>query len=106
MAALRIRDRRELAARADLPYDGIRNTLNRNNPDPISLIRAWDIARVLAFPDETVEAVVDDILIDDADGTPNPPPDQPTQPVGPKRRTDTETPRKTGPKRAQSRSAT
>lgn len=86
MAALGIRNRRQLADLAGLPYDGIRNSLNLGNkPDPISLARAYQIARVLAGPDETVQAVLADILVDGGDGTPSLPPNQPTAPPAPRK---------------------
>ena len=94
MAAMGI-NRRQLAELAGLPYNGIRNTLNRN-PDPISIERAYRIARVLTGPDESLNSVIADILVDDGDGTPSTPPNQPTAPPAPKKPASPK-----GPKRAQ-----
>lgn len=85
MAALGIRNRRHLAELAGLPYGGFRNTLRLTNPDPISLLRAYQVARVLTSPDETLKAVIAEILIDGADGTPTQPPSQPTAPPAPRK---------------------
>lgn len=80
-----IPDRRRLAELAGLPYNGIRNALNRGNPDPISLVRAYQIARVLTAPNETLKDVLAEILVDGGDGTPSTPPSQPTAPPAPRK---------------------
>jgi hypothetical protein len=98
MAELGIADSKVLAARCEIPWNGIRNAVG--GIDPLSLVRVYAVARVLAREGESVRDVVQDILDqgETNDGVPDEPPAQPNGPKGTPRRKDSTT-RKTGPKR-------
>lgn len=93
------RDAKELAASVGLPHSRVRNGVGGH--DQLTLADIFVLARALREDNETVEAVVADIIKSEGDGTPNPPPEKKTKDTtGPARRQETEQ-RKTAPKRAQ-----
>lgn len=102
MAEVHLGTAQELADATGIPFDGLRNVIGGRMP--ARLTRIYRVAEALQRPGETVRQVVADILADGNDGVPDEPPHQPTQPKGPPPRPDRD-PRKTGPKRAQSRRA-
>lgn len=80
-----------MAEIVDIPYGSLRNAVGGR--DPLSLRRVYRLAAALELP-------VGEVLAD-AEGVPDEPPPQPTQPIGPAPRKD-KTTRKTAPRRARS----
>lgn len=93
------RDAKELAVAVELPHWKVRNGVYGH--DQLNLVDIFTLAKALREPNETVDAVVEDILAG-GDGTPDLPPEKKTKDTqGPARRQDTE--KRSGPKRAAGR---
>lgn len=97
MARRGFRDAKELAISVGLPHSRVRNGVGGH--DELKLADIFVLAKALREDNETVEAVVAD-LVAAGDGTPDTPPEKKTKDTqGPGRRQETEE-KRTGPKRA------